>query len=356
MSSQGSTGEKTEKPTQRRIDDARKKGTVAKSTDLVGSTVLLAMIAMAPKIFQTFSGSMMLNINSILARSPSSALDGDLQRYAFALFTPALMAFLGIGLTGMVVGLGINFVQVGFHFSTEAISPSLDKINPASGLKRIFSKRSLFEGFKAFLKGVLFGAIAWQCINSSWPQIITLAWQTPVRASGIVGGLIGTIAVRIGALWFIMSVVDFAFQKKQVMKQLMMTKDELKREYKEQEGSPEVKAARMQRMRKLTRGRMMSAVPLADVVITNPTHYAIAIKYDREKMHAPMIVAKGADYLALRIRELATENKVPIIPNPPLARALYKKCEVGDFVPREMFAAVAEVLAYVYKTIKGIKE
>jgi flagellar biosynthetic protein FlhB len=165
--------------------------------------------------------------------------------------------------------------------------------------------------------------------------------------------VIREIGLKVGFVWLGLAGLDYFLQRKQTDKQLRMTKEEVKQEMKEMEGSPELRAAIAQRRRKLSR-RMMQAVKTADAVITNPTHYAIAIKYETGKMHAPQVVAKGVDLIALRIREVAKESKVPIVPNPPLARQLYKKCELGDYVPRELFQAVAEVLAYVYKTLRGM--
>jgi flagellar biosynthesis protein FlhB len=175
------------------------------------------------------------------------------------------------------------------------------------------------------------------------------------QAAAVIGGLAHTVLLRVGIVWLVIAAVDYFFQRKEVDKQLMMTKDELKREMKEQEGSPEVKAAQYRRRRQLAKGSLASKLKSADVVVTNPTHFAVAIAYERSKMHAPMVVAKGQDYLALRIREFAKDLEVPVVENPPLARQLYRTCEVGDPVPRDLFGPVAEVLAYVYQTLRRVK-
>jgi len=183
-----------------------------------------------------------------------------------------------------------------------------------------------------------------------------LSWLSPQAAIATVGLLLRSIAIKVAISWLVLAAVDYFFQRKQVDKQLRMTKEELKQEMKNAETSPELKAAQHRRRRQLSKGRMMQAVKTADVVVTNPTHYAVALMYDPEKHSAPIVVAKGADILAAKIREVAGENKVPIIPNPPLARALYKQCEIGDPVPKELFQAVAEVLAYIFKTLKRLKK
>lgn len=352
---ESSSGEKTEEPTHRRKTDARKQGTVAKSADLTGALTLMAVLGVLPAALAAFGHGMVGGFQSSLSNVPRGMSQAEIYRFMADLLKPTLLLFLTVAGTGLAVGLASNFLQVGFTLSAESMQPKFEKINPVAGFKRLFSQRALVEGLKTLFKGVVFGYMAFDAVRANWINLIRLGWFGPAEAATHVGSLIWGISMRVGTAWLILAALDYMFQRQQVNKQLKMTKDEVKREMKEQEGSPEVKAARMQRMRKLSRGRIQESVRKADVIITNPTHFSVAIQYDRSKMHAPMIVAKGQDYLALKIREIATENKVPIIPNPPLARALYKECEVGDFVPREMFGAVAEVLAFVYRTIKKLR-
>ncbi|MBL8064543.1 MAG: EscU/YscU/HrcU family type III secretion system export apparatus switch protein, partial [Chthonomonadaceae bacterium] len=245
-----------------------------------------------------------------------------------------------------------NFAQVGFVLSGEPLSPRLDKLNPLPGIKRMFSSKAAFDGVKSFAKMGLFGAIASAAMQERWDEIVRLSWAPPAQAAATVGTLVHSIIVRIAVIWLILAVIDYIFQRKQIDKQLMMTKDELRREMKEQEGSPEVKYAQSQRRRKLAKGGLASKIKQADVIVTNPTHFAVAIKYERNSLAAPMVLAKGVDYLALKMREVAKSEKIPIVENKPLARALYKHCEAGDFVPRHLFGPVAEVLAYVYQSTK----
>lgn len=348
-------GEKTEAPTPKRKMDARKKGTVAKSVDLTGALGLLCVGLLAPSVAQAFGGALFGGLASTLSRLPSAATPGELMRFMSGMAAPALAAVAPVFLGLMAVGLVSNFAQVGFVMSGEGLNPSLNRLNPLPGFQRLFSMKSSFEGLKAVAKMVVFGWIATSAIQAEWDRLLLLAMVTPPQAAVQIGGLVHTVLVRVALTWLVIAAVDYFFQRKQIDKQLMMTKDELRREMREQEGSPEVKSAQMQKRRKLAKGGLASKLRSADVVVTNPTHFAVAIKYDRSSMYAPMVVAKGQDYLAQRIKAMAKELQVPAVENKPLARALYKQCEVGDFVPRDLFTPVAEVLAYVYQTMKKVK-
>lgn len=347
--------ERTEEATPRRRTEARKKGTVARSVDLTNALVVTALALVLPSTLVAFGQGLMGGMRQGLLSLPTDLSTGSMSRYTWGLLQPAVVSVLPLILTALAVGLAANFAQVGFVMSGQALTPSLQKINPLEGMKRLFSSRAAVDALKAALKALLFAYIAYSAVSSNWNQLIGLAWMKPAAAMSAVGSVLETILIRVAITWLILAALDYLFQRKQTNKQLMMTKDELKREFKEQEGSPELKMAQAQRRRKLSKGRMMDRVKTADAVITNPTHFAVAISYDRSKDAAPIVVAKGQDYIALKIREVATKHRVPIVPNPPLARALYKQCEVGDFIPRQMFQAVAEVLAYVYRTIKGIR-
>ena len=347
--------ERTEEATPRRKQQARRKGTVTRSNDLNGALVLLGLILVLPTALSKIGDGFMAAMTRGFSTIPKEIDFQTVIRYVLAVLQPALVGLAFIAGTAMLVGLAANFAQVGFVMSGESLTPNFSKINPANGLKRLFSFSATFEGFKATVKSGLFMYVGWTAIQSAWPQIVSLSTTTPTQSLMAVGGIIKSIALRIAFVWLALAGLDYFFQRKQVDKQLRMTKEELKQEMKEAETSPELRAAQAARRRRLAKGRMMDAVKSADVIVTNPTHYAVAIKYDPEKAHAPIVVAKGADFLAAKIREVASDNKVPIIPNPPLARALYKKCEIGDYVPRELFQAVAEVLAFVYRTIKNVR-
>lgn len=347
--------EKTEDATPRRRQEARKKGTVTRSMEVTNSLVMLALLVALPIAIEKLGAAMLLSINRGLLHMPLTADSGEMTRYAWTVASGPLMAFLPFIFVGMVVGVAANFAQVGFVLSGESLSPKFSKINPLTGLKRMFSAHAGMEGLKAIAKTALFGYLAYKVVEGHWVELMNLSWTTPTESAAVVGNVLRTIFMRIAIAWLVLAGLDYFFQRKQIDKQLKMTKDEVKQEYKQNEQSPELKMAMAQRRRQLLKGRMAQAVREADVIITNPTHFSIALKYDRDKMIAPEVVAKGADHLAFRIRELAKEAKVPIVPNPPLARQLYKKCEVGDSVPKELFQAVAEVLAYVYSTLKKVR-
>lgn len=354
MSSDGQ--EKTEEATQRRKMEARRNGQVAKSTDLVGALIMIAMVMTLPGLFGTLGQGFLQSVRASFGSLPTDASFATLGRAAMTSAAPAIPALMYLLLIAMAVGVFANVAQTGLLMSAKAITPSLGKLNPMSGIKRMLSARGAVDAGKALVKLLLFGYLAYTSIASNWGAFANLGRVGQAGALSLVGGLLHSVAIKVVIAWAVLAAIDAFFQRKQMDKQLRMSKDEVKQEHKEMEGSPEVKAARYQRRRKLMKMRTREAVKTADVIVTNPTHYAIAIKYEPDKSHAPIVVAKGVDNMAAKIREFAKESRVPIVPNPPLARALYKQCEVGDFVPRELFQAVAEVLAYVYRVLKKVKK
>ncbi len=335
--------------------EARRKGTVAKSNDLNSALVMLALCLVIPTAFASMARGFMTAIHDGLYAVPKDVAPLTMFREVLGMLRPTILGATMLLGAALFSGLVANFAQVGFVLSGEALQPNFGKLNPFEGFKRLASRTAFVEGLKAVLKCGLFGLVAYQVIAGNWQNLMGMPWLSPAAAATKLGGMAMAILFRITAIWVVLAALDYFFQRKQVDRQLRMTKDELKREMKEQEGSPEMKMAQMKFRRKLSRGRMIDRVPLADAIITNPTHFSVAIQYDRSSMHAPMVVAKGQDYLALKIREIARKHDVPIIPNPPLARQLYKQCEVGDFVPRDLFAAVAEILAFVYSTLKKVR-
>lgn len=345
--------ERTEEATPRRKQEARRKGTVARSADLTNACVLLALATVLPWCTEAIAGALMGLWRPSQFVVPEQLGVAQVVRHAITAVAPGLAALLPIVLAALIVGVGANLAQVGFVASAEALQPQWERVNPVAGLKRLCSARSAVEGLKAFCKAVVFGFLAYSVLASEWPVLTGLAWLTPAQATVAVAQIAHAMLWRVALAWLVIAAVDYWFQRKQTDKQLRMTKDELKREHREQEQSPELRAEIATRRKRLARSRMMDRVRTADVIITNPTHYAVALKYESSKMHAPIVVAKGVDYLAEKIREVAKQHRVAIIRNPPLARALHKQCEVGDFVPRELFRAVAEVLAYVYRTVRS---
>ena len=351
-----SGSEKTEQPTDRRKKEARKKGTVAKSMDMISASVFIAILMAGPMIirmgFQGFEKGFQASLRTA-SLEPTIA---NFSHSGMATIQPMFPALAMLMAVAMLVGLVGNFAQVGFSFSLEAMTPNFKKINPANGLKRLFGKPALFDLAKSVVKLFLFSYMVFTAIRDNWGAISNIWGLTPIGSLSVIGGIIRTILFRVAFLWLVLAVADFVFQKKQVNDQLKMTKQEVRQEMKDAEASPELKGARMRQARKFSRMRMAQAVKAADVIITNPTHFAVALSYNQGKSHAPVVVAKGVDHLALKIREIAKEAKVPIVENRPLARALHKQCEVGDFVPRELFQSVAEVLAYVYRMTKKVKK
>ncbi|MCH7903883.1 MAG: flagellar biosynthesis protein FlhB [Armatimonadetes bacterium] len=350
------SGEKTEDATPRRRLEARKKGTVAKSTDLAGAMTLLAATLVLPSAIGKLGKVLLGTLNQVPLTISTDISFGQVVQYLAAFVVPSILAIAPVIFAIMAVGVATNFAQVGFVLSLETLKPTFEKLNPLSGFKRLFSARTLVEGLKAIAKLFLFGYISYRTIAGEWDSVVMLSSLPTHQAATIIGGLMHKILLRIALVWLAIGIVDYIFQRKQVEKQLKMTKDELKREMKQQEGSPEIKAALFQQRRKLLKGSLAKRIMEADVVLTNPTHFAVAIQYKRNEMHAPMVIAKGQDYLAQKIKEIARTVEIPIVENPPLTRVLYKHCEVGDFVPREQFKAVAEVLAYVLKSVKKAKK
>jgi flagellar biosynthesis protein FlhB len=347
--------ERTEEATPRRRLEARRKGTVARSAELNNALVMCALIFVLPFAIGNLGTAFLQSMSYGLREIPRDPSFANLTKHWIAVLQPSLLALLPIIGTAMIVGVASNFAQVGFVLSGEALQPKLDKLNPINGFKRIFSVAATVEGAKAALKSFLFGWLAWTSVQAHWEDLVALGYQAPSATLVAVGVLLRSVLMKVAIAWLVLAAIDYFYQRKRTNKQLMMTKQELKQEMKEAETSPELKAAQDRRRRRLAKGRLSENVKKADVIITNPTHYSIAIQYEHGKMHAPVVVAKGVDFLAMKIREIAAEGRIPMVPNPPLARALYKKCEVGDNVPRELFQAVAEVLAYVYRTLDKVR-
>lgn len=347
--------EKTEQPTAKKLDDARKEGQVAKSQEIGTAFSLLALFL----ILRFGYGFMGENFIGIFSRTynniPNIArlYDGQLPwAYITSTMNNAMLTMLLLCapffLVGFVIALLCDIVQVGFRPTGKPLQPKLSKLNPISGMKKIFSTRKLFELAKSILKLVIMGAVIYSFFIGRTESLFLL-YDIPLKqAIGLMGSLIIDLGLRIAAAYMVIAFADLIYQRRKFTKDMMMTKQEVKDEFKNSEGDPQVKAQQKRRMMQASQRRMMQQLPQADVVITNPTHYAVAIKYDAEEAEAPMVIAKGADYLAQKIKEAAKENGVEIVENKPLARMLYANVEVGELVPPELYKAVAEVLAYVY--------
>ncbi|SHF51934.1 flagellar biosynthesis protein FlhB [Ornithinibacillus halophilus] len=346
-------GEKTEKATPKKRLDERKKGKVAKSQDVnTGILLLLSFI-----ILFVFGGFMKDNMLVLYQYTFTEYIHWDVtSSTVYQVLIEGLITMAKIVAPIMVIaifaGFASNLMQIGFLFTTEPLKLDLKKIDPIQGAKRIFSIRALVELLKSLFKISLIGAITFTVIWIYKDDMMMLAFKDVENALGFFGQVTMIMAVAaIIALLFI-AVFDYAYQRYDFEKNMRMSKQDIKDEYKNIEGDPLIKSKIKEKQRQMAMQRMMSEVPEADVVITNPTHYAIAIKYDEKKANAPYVVAKGADHIALRIKEIAKVHKVVTVENRPLARALYDKLEINDLIPEEFYQAVAEILAYVYRLEK----
>jgi len=351
--------EKTEEPTAKKLDDARKEGQVAKSQEVATAFSLLALFLLL-RIIYPF---MATNFKGIFARvynnipNVARTYEGRLPiNYINSMLVNAILTMLLVSapflISGFIIAFLSDLVQVGFKPTSKPLQPKLSKLNPVSGMKKIFSARKLFELGKSLLKLAVMAIVIYSFFTGRTESLFLLYDMPLGQAIGLMGNLIISLGLRIAAAYMIIAFIDLIYQRRKFRKDMMMTKKEVKDEFKNSEGDPQVKGAQKRRMMEASRRRMMQQLPQADVVITNPTHYAVAIKYDAEEADAPIVVAKGADYLAQKIKEIAKENDVEIVENKPLARMLYANVEIGEMVPPELYKAVAEVLAYVYH-LKG---
>ncbi len=346
----GDTGEKTEPATPRRREDARKKGQVFKSTDLNSAIVLLAgsgaIFASLPFAFNEIKKLLVIFFTDYALRDMN-------HEYAYYLLLESIVYFAKI--TGPVLiaafigALLISYMQVGFVFTTEPLTPKFNRINPIEGFKRIFSKRALVELIKSLLKVTITGYIVYTVLSKYFyvfPRMLDMELMSCIM---MFGEIVFEIALKVGLVFVIVGVLDFIYQWYEYEVSLRMSKYEVKQEYKQNEGDPLIKSRQKHIQREMAMKRMMAEVPKADVVITNPTHFAIALRYKADSMSAPQVIAKGQDHIALRIKEIAKDNKIVVVENPALARTLYAICEIGTVIPEDLYQAVAEVLAFVYQ-------
>jgi flagellar biosynthesis protein FlhB len=344
------SGEKTEKATPKKRDDARKKGQTAKSQDVNTAIILLAVF-----LFLTFSASYIGNIVfDLFNQTFQEYMLMELTENTVQVITMDIMKELAlllgpIMLVALLAGLLSNYIQVGVMFTTKPLEPKLEKIDPIKGFKRIFSLRAIVELLKSILKISFVGAITFVILWMNIDQVLSLSFKSVGDSLATMASLTVQMGIAASLALLFLSLFDFLYQKYDFEKNIRMSKQDLKDEHKNIEGDPLIKSKIKQRQREMAMRRMMQEVPEADVVITNPTHFAIVLKYDENKMDAPYVVAKGVDYLAQKIKYIANENDVVMVENRPLARSLYDSAEIGDAVPEEFFKAVAEILAYVYR-------
>ena len=342
--------EKTEKPTPKRLQDARKKGQVAKSQEVSSALILIGSLGVL-----VFAGAWMFwtlakFMHGVFGNLGAIHIEGDsATAFLWEVFEQVFILIAPLMVVLLIVGIGANLLQVGFLFTLKPFVPNFSKFNPIAGMKNLVSLKSMVELVKSLLKILLVAGIAYAVIRGEMEMLPSLMAMSVGQILVFIGIASLKILLFVGLGMIAMAVLDLLYQKWQYTKDLMMTKQEIKDEFKQSEGDPRIKGKIRQAQREMAMRRMMQAVPEADVIITNPTHLAIALKYRAEEMIAPQVVAKGASFVAERIKEIARESEVPIVENRPLAQVLYKSCEIGETIPDTLYRAVAEVLAYVYR-------
>jgi flagellar biosynthetic protein FlhB len=345
------TDDRTEPASPKRRGEARKKGQVARGQDMSGAVVLLVGLfsigVFGPHVVSQ-SAAAMQALFGMIADPASVTTGAGLANVENLVMNVVISAAAPIAGACMAAGLIANFAQVGVHLSPQALKPNFAKINPVAGAKNVFGSRIIFEFFKALAKVGVVGTIVAMTLIPQLTHLAVGVGVSPALLGTIAAGSAAGIAQRAAIAFVLIAVVDYVYQKRRHDKQLRMTKQEVKDEAKQHELPSEVKGAIRRRQIQAARKRMMAAVPQADVVVTNPTHFAVALKYDGSNP-APEVVAKGQDLVAKQIRRIAEESDVPVVENPPLARALHRTVEVGQLIPEDLYEAVAQVLAFVYR-------
>ena len=351
----GDSGEKTEPATSKKLQDARNEGQVAKSQELNYAISLIALFIIL-KIFISYIGeNLFYNFAANYKKIPDfidESIGGMSVRLATLVINNTILTILKILAPVLVIGFLVallsNILQVGWKVTTKPMKPKFSKLNPLNGFKRIFSKDSMFELVKSIAKIGLILYVAYSAISDHQDELFLLYDIPLLQVILLVGDIVISAGLNISLVYMLVGLADWFYQKHKFKEDMKMTKQEVKDEYKNTEGNPEIKGRQRSKMREASQRRMMQDLPNADVVITNPTHYAVAIRYDASQFSAPIVVAKGENYLAMKIREAAKEHQIEIVENKPLARMLYANVDVGEEVPPELYQAVAEVLAFVY--------
>lgn len=339
---------RTETATPHKREEARERGQVARSADLAS-----ALLTLAGLVFIRYYGPVMMDgMKGMFVETtrwmgdPGSYRDWNHQAWWLAVEMAKLLAPLGLFL--LAIGLGANWLQFGFLMTAEPLTPNLDKINPINGARRLFSLRGVVLLVGGLLKIAVAGLVMWLCLRSEMPLILSLAGMPLAQAFSATCGLVFRAGLELAIIMLVLALFDYMYHRWQYEQDLKMTKEEVKEEMRRMEGDLAMRGRRRQWHRRMIIQHMMGQVPEADVVITNPTHLAIALQYDEDEMRAPVVLAKGERLIALRIRRIAAEHGVPIVENKPLAQAVYKAVDVGQQIPEHLYEAVAEVLALVY--------
>lgn len=347
--------EKTEEATPRKRQESRNKGQVAKSPEIPSALVMLVSFLslkfIGPLLYRQMLDFMHSSLSNIVTGDITISF---LQNLVITLIIFLAQACLPLMLIIMLVGVVANVGQVGFLLTGETLIPKLDKLDPIKGLQRIFSKRALVDLVKSLFKVTVVTYMSYEIIREHINELILLMRMTPSKIIETVASLTVDLGIRISFVLLLIAFADYGYQRWEYEQGLKMTKQEVKEEHKMIEGNPQIKGKIREKQRQMAMRRMMQNIPQADVVITNPTHFAVALKYDVKKATAPYVIAKGEGHIALRIKEIAKENKVSIVENKPLAQALYKSADINQEIPPELYQAVAEVLAFIFKLKRKI--
>lgn len=343
--------EKTEEATSKRKQDARQEGQIVKSNEVNTVVVLfssfIAIVLMKNLFYEKIGG--LISKYFRLAEDAGTILErGNTAPFFRSIMTDVIVYTLPMLLVAFVASLISNVAQVGFLFTTKPLQPKLSNISPLKGFKKIFSKQSVMELFKSIAKILLVGYVGYHSISEQMDRIINSAFYTTASFYYALFDVLFQSLIKIFGVLLIIAAVDYFFKWRQHRKSIRMSKQEIKEEFKQQEGDPQVKSKRKQKQQEMAMSRMMQSIPKADVIITNPTHYSVAIQYDAMQNSAPILLAKGMDLIALKIREVAKEHKIPIVENKMLARTIYSNIEIGNVITEDLYEAVAEVLAYIY--------
>lgn len=349
---EGPGGEKTEDATSKKLKDARGEGQVAKSQELIMAASLFGLF-ITLKLYVGILGNKFIETfrmtYSKLSELAANNFDNIVAHGLFIdIVKMCLLMILPIFLSAFVVAFLSNIIQFKWEVTTKPLKPKFSKLNPITGFKRMLSMDKLMELVKSILKIGVISYVSYDTLKDEWGVIVEFYDLTLNQSVSLIGEMAISLGVKISSIYLIIGFADLFYQRRKFKNDMRMTKQEIKDEYKNSEGDPAIKGKIKQKMREVSRRRMMQDLPKADVVITNPTHLAVAIKYDKDQSEAPIVLAKGADYVAEKIKEIARENKIEIVENKPLARMLYYNVEIGSEIPTELYQMVAEVLAYVY--------
>jgi flagellar biosynthetic protein FlhB len=343
--------ERTEPASDKKLEDARKKGSVAKSQDLNAAVMLMFGFCTMLVFGSTTVDQLGAMLRLALQDAPIMTIDrGTVAEYCARSMQTLFIILVPILLTFFVIGFVVNVAQVGLKFSAEALRPKWNRLNPLTGIKRVMlSAHSATELIKGVFKTIIIGLVGYSVVDKLIVDAVMLVDSDVSRIMQFMASATTEVVIKTGMAYAIIAAADFFYQRYEFAKNMRMTKQEVKDEYKMNEGDPHVKGRIKTIQRQIAYKRMMTEVPTANVVITNPTHYAVALKYESGKMVAPKVVAKGMDLIALKIKEIAKAHNVPIVEDRPLAQALYKNVEIGEGIPEKLFQAVAQILAYIYR-------